>query len=109
LWWGYIVAFTKVLTIYQVCHSCIHPPHHSPLPPPSPIPAIGSTGLIFPFTYVCTHIYTTFTLLHPFPTFPPSHWYEPPHKQGISFLRSQEFACWKEMQWGIFHQQTFEN
>jgi hypothetical protein len=26
LWWGYIVAFTKVLTIYQVCHSCIHPP-----------------------------------------------------------------------------------
>jgi hypothetical protein len=31
--WGYIVAFTKVLTIYQIYHSWIHPLHHSPLPP----------------------------------------------------------------------------
>jgi archaellum biogenesis protein FlaJ (TadC family) len=29
LYWGYIVTFTKVLTIY---HSWIHSLHHSPLP-----------------------------------------------------------------------------
>jgi hypothetical protein len=33
LYWGYILAFTKVLTTY---HSWIHPRHHSPLSP-SPI------------------------------------------------------------------------
>jgi hypothetical protein len=30
LWgWGYIVAFTKVFTIYQIFHTWIHPLHHS--------------------------------------------------------------------------------
>jgi hypothetical protein len=31
LCWGYIVAFMKVLTIYQIYHTWIHPLHHSPL------------------------------------------------------------------------------
>jgi hypothetical protein len=47
--WGYIVTFTKVLTIY---HSWIHPLNHSPLSPPPPIPVIASTGFIFSFTYM---------------------------------------------------------
>jgi hypothetical protein len=29
--WGYIVAFTEVLIIYQICHIWIYPLHHSPL------------------------------------------------------------------------------
>jgi hypothetical protein len=51
LYWGHIVTFTKVLTIY---HSWIHPLHHSPLFPPPPIPGIVSKGLTFPFTYMYT-------------------------------------------------------
>jgi hypothetical protein len=31
--WGYIVAFTKVLTMYQIYHTLIHPLHSSPLSP----------------------------------------------------------------------------
>jgi hypothetical protein len=34
LCWGYIVAFSKVLTIYQIYHNWIYYPfHHSPLSP----------------------------------------------------------------------------
>jgi hypothetical protein len=33
--WGYIVAFTEVLTKYQIQHTWIHPLHHSLFPPPS--------------------------------------------------------------------------
>jgi hypothetical protein len=29
--WGYIAAFTKVLTLYQIYHTSIHPLSHSPL------------------------------------------------------------------------------
>jgi hypothetical protein len=43
---GYIVAFTKVLTIYQICQ------WNSPPPSFSPIPGIVSTGFIFPFMYM---------------------------------------------------------
>jgi hypothetical protein len=49
LYWGYIVTFIKVLTIY---HSWLHLLHHSLLSPPSPIPGIVSTGLIFPFSWM---------------------------------------------------------
>jgi hypothetical protein len=45
--WGYIVAFTKVLTIYQIYHNWIHPLHNSPLSPSPPIPGIVSTVIIF--------------------------------------------------------------
>jgi hypothetical protein len=33
LCWAYVVAFTKVFTIYQIYHAWIHPIHHSPLSP----------------------------------------------------------------------------
>jgi hypothetical protein len=51
LCWGYMVAFRKVLKIY---HTWIHSFHHSPLSPAPHIPGIVSTGLSFPFIYMCT-------------------------------------------------------
>jgi hypothetical protein len=50
LYWGYIVTFAKVLTLY---HTWAHPPHDSPFPL-SPIPRTVSTGLIFPLLYMST-------------------------------------------------------
>jgi hypothetical protein len=67
-WVGYIVAFTKVLRIYQLYHTWIHPFHHSPLFSSPLIPEILSTGIFFQL-HTCVHsICTIFTLLHPFPT-----------------------------------------
>jgi hypothetical protein len=54
LFWGYIVAFTKLLTIYQIYHSWSHPIHCSPLFHPAPIPGIVSVNVIFTCTYMCT-------------------------------------------------------
>jgi hypothetical protein len=45
------------------------PLHHFPLSPSFPIPGIVSTGIIFPFTYMCTqylhhiHLHTLFPSL----------------------------------------------
>jgi hypothetical protein len=65
--WGYIVAFTEVLKIYQIYHIWIHPLHHSPSSPPTPISGIVSTGLIF-HLHTCVHsICTIFTPRLPFP------------------------------------------
>jgi hypothetical protein len=61
LYWGYIVTFTEVLTIY---HSCIHL-YIILLYPSCPIPGIVSTGLIFPFIYICRHyLYHIHPLIH---------------------------------------------
>jgi hypothetical protein len=59
----YIVAFTKVLTIY---HTWIQPLHHSPLFPCSPISGMVSTSIIFQFTYICTQY---LHYIHPLTTF----------------------------------------
>jgi hypothetical protein len=73
-WWGYIVAVTKVLTICQIYHTWIHALHHSSLSSTPPIHVIISTGIIFPFTYMCTqylyyiHSPTPFSHILPFPT-----------------------------------------
>jgi hypothetical protein len=45
---GYIVTFTKVLTIY---HSWIYPLYHSPLSYTLPIPGMFSICFIFPFVF----------------------------------------------------------
>jgi hypothetical protein len=72
--WRYVVALIKVLTIYQIYHTCIHPLHHSPLS--TPIPGTVSTDIIFVSTYMCTqylhHIHppTPFHLLPPIGTNP---------------------------------------
>jgi hypothetical protein len=49
------VAFTKVLTMYQIYHTLIHPVHCSPLSLPPWIPETVSAGISFAFTYTCTH------------------------------------------------------
>jgi hypothetical protein len=76
---GYIVAFTKVLTLYQIYHTLIHPLHHSPLTSTPLIPEIASTGLTFPFTYMCTQYFlcyihppTSFSHMLPLPLVPTS-------------------------------------
>jgi hypothetical protein len=43
------------------------PPSFSFIPPPH-IPGTVSTGLIYPFVYMCVQYFTIFTLLHAFPT-----------------------------------------
>jgi hypothetical protein len=65
--WGYIVAFTKVLKIYQIYHIWIHPLHYSPLPSPPAIPGIVQTGIIFPFIYMCTQYLKHIQPPTPFP------------------------------------------
>jgi hypothetical protein len=90
---GYIVEFTNVLTKYQI--------YHSPWPPlsftsHSPIPGIVSTGIIFPFKYICIqylhHIHPPTT---PSPHPPLSHWYHLP--QTGPLLSSCSQFCKKEM------------
>jgi hypothetical protein len=74
--WGYVVAFTKVLTIYQIYHTWIHPLYHSPLYPHALIPGIVSTGIIL-HLHACVHIFCTiFTLLSPFSTTSTFYWYQ---------------------------------
>jgi hypothetical protein len=60
---GCIVAFTKVLTIYQIYHSWIHPLHHS-LSLPPPIPRIVSTVSFFHLRTWVHNISAILTLPH---------------------------------------------
>jgi hypothetical protein len=64
---GYIVAFTKVLTMYQMYHTCIRPLHH--------FLSLHSSNSFnrchFSYTYTFIQICTIFTLPHPFPTSSP--------------------------------------
>jgi hypothetical protein len=61
--WGYIVAFTKVLAIYQIYPTWIHPLHHSPSFPS--FLELFQQMSFFPFTYMCTQY-----LLHIYPPSP---------------------------------------
>jgi hypothetical protein len=66
-WVGYIVVFTKVLTMYQLYPTWIHPvlaPLNSPSPP---IPGIVSASIIFAFTCLWTHF---LHCIHPSAGFP---------------------------------------
>jgi hypothetical protein len=58
LCWGYIVAFTKVLTIYQKCHSWIQFLLHSPL---SPLTHSWNSFNRSHFS-IYIHVYTVFAL-----------------------------------------------
>jgi hypothetical protein len=74
LWWmGYSVAFTQVLTMYRVYHAWIHLGNGSSSSSSPPIPRVVSTGIIFAFTYMCTHFCTICTILPLFPN-TPQHW-----------------------------------
>jgi hypothetical protein len=75
LYWGYIVAFTKVLTMY---HSWIHSFHHSPL---SPLPSFLTQNKINrSYFSIYIHVYTVFAPYSPSHTPSPhplpSHWYQ---------------------------------
>jgi hypothetical protein len=83
LFWGYIVTFAKVLTIYR---SQIHALHHSALFPPPPIPK--SFNRYHFYTFI--HEYIVFLSHSPFYTlslYPPfSHWYQPPYRTCFTLL-----------------------
>jgi hypothetical protein len=61
--WGCIVVFTKVLIIYQILHTWIHPLHHSSLFFHPPTPGVVSVGILFLFTNMCTR-YLHYIHLH---------------------------------------------
>jgi hypothetical protein len=69
--WGYTVAFTWVLTMYQIYHTWIHPLYSSLLSSSLLIPGIVSTGIIFAFTHICTrflhHIHPPTPFCHHLP------------------------------------------
>jgi hypothetical protein len=68
--WGYTVAFTQILTAYQIYHSWIHPLHRSSLSPPISWNSFNRSHFC-----ICIHVYTffctIFILLHPFPASSP--------------------------------------
>jgi hypothetical protein len=66
--WGYVVSLTKVLVSFQI-YLLEFTPSTILLYPPLPIPGIVSIIIIFPFRFVCTHIFTivTFHTLSPHP------------------------------------------
>jgi hypothetical protein len=69
--WGYIVTFSKVLTMYQIYHSWIQPLYHSPLSPLTLFLEYFQQVSLF-HLHTCVHsIRTIFTLLYPFPTSSP--------------------------------------
>jgi hypothetical protein len=100
---GYIVAFIRVLIIYQIFHTWIHSLQHSPLFPSPPIWEIVSAGIFFLFTFMCAQYLHH---AHPptsFPTSSPSHWYQPPQDLFTLLFsdfkkrkRNDIFACLKE-------------
>jgi hypothetical protein len=66
---------------------------------PSPIPGIVSTGIIIPFTYMCTqYLY----YIHPPTLFPyffsPSHKHQPPNPpQGQLMLKKKNDVCLRKL------------
>jgi hypothetical protein len=100
--WGYIVAFIKVLTMYQIYHTWIHPLHRSPLLPSPPIPGTVSTGIIFAFTDMCTcflhHSHPPFPTTSPLPLMSTSPKQDMFHPPILLFCRRKKknndfFAC----------------
>jgi hypothetical protein len=88
------VAFTKVLTMYQLYHTGIHPFCHLPL---SSLPLIHetvSTGIVFALTCRCTHVFAPYPLSYPLSPSPlPSHWCQPPSLGRTCFaLPFSDFA-----------------
>jgi hypothetical protein len=88
----YIVAFTKVLTMYQMYNTYIHPPLLSFIFP-SLISEIVSAGIIFTFIYMCInymhHIHptTTFSTISALPQLSTL-----PHCRTCSVLLSSNFV-----------------
>jgi hypothetical protein len=65
--WGYTGVFTKVLTVYQIYHTWVHPFHCFLSSPPSPIPGTISTGIIFCIYLRVYTLFVPYSSSYPFP------------------------------------------
>jgi hypothetical protein len=96
-WWGYIVAFTEVLTTYRIYHIWNYPFHHSHLSPPPSIPGIVSPGIIFHFHTYIHSICTIFTYTCTFPTSSPLPLVPTPPPKTCSALLFSDFVYFLKM------------
>jgi hypothetical protein len=71
--WGYFVAYTHYLIMYQIYHAWIHPLSHSPsLSPPPDYCMYHFCTYLHVYTFYCS----VFTLLPTFLNGFPPHWYQ---------------------------------
>jgi hypothetical protein len=95
LCWGYIVAFTKVLTIYQIHHTWIHPLHHFPL---FPSPHSWNSFNRSHFS-IYIHVYSVFAL-YSHPHLPMALSPPPPHlPMGPTSLLSRKVLFCTPVLW----------
>jgi hypothetical protein len=85
LYWGYIMTFTKVLTIYL---SWIYPSIILPYPPSADSwnSFNRSHFSIFVYEYIIVPLYSVSFTLSLY--LPPSYWYQPPDRTCFVFLFS---------------------
>jgi hypothetical protein len=110
--WEYIVIFTQVLTMYQIFHVLIHNLYHSLTSPHSLIPGTVSVGIIFAFTYMCTHFlyqiyppthfprHVSLPLISPLPSIPQQDLLCPPvflfcRKKGKDKMKNMIFSLFE--------------
>jgi hypothetical protein len=65
------VAFTQVLTMYQIYYINSPPQPFSFIPTPTLISTVVSTGIIFAFTCMCTHFIAPYSPSYPFAQYLP--------------------------------------
>jgi hypothetical protein len=86
LCWGYIVTFSKFLTICKLYHSLIHPLYQSPLPP-----SFHTWNNFNRYHFsIFIHVHTVFALYSSYYTFfphpLPTHWYQLPRQDLLCLL-----------------------
>jgi hypothetical protein len=92
---GYIMAFTKVLIIYQIYHTWIHPSPLLSFTSPSILVTV-STDIMSAFTYMCIHYLHYNHPPIPLPTTSPSHQCQLPPSRVEHVPPSCSQILWKK-------------
>jgi hypothetical protein len=92
--WGYIVPFTQVLQCVKYIIHEFTPSIILLHPSPLQVPGVVSIGIIFAFTYMCTHFIAPYSPSYPLSWTPSSsHWYHPsPGGRACSALLFFDFV-----------------